>query len=85
MFTPLDPGGTAEAADPYGGFFFRTFRRLVDLALAYRWLVIALSLLLFALAIYGFTKVDQSFFPPATRPQFMVDVFLPGGRYTSIF
>ena len=25
----------------------------------------------------GFTRIDQSFFPPATRPQFMVDSFLP--------
>ena len=26
-------------------------------------------------------KVEQSFFPPATRPQFMVDVFLPAGTH----
>ena len=25
--------------------------------------------------------VKQSFFPPATRPQFMVDVFLPAGTH----
>ena len=32
-------------------------------------------------ALYGFTKVNQSFFPPATRPQFMVDAFLPAGTH----
>jgi multidrug efflux pump subunit AcrB len=26
------------------------------------------------LALWGFRKVDQSFFPPATQPQFRVDV-----------
>ena len=26
-------------------------------------------------------QVDQSFFPPATRPQFMVDIFLPAGTH----
>src|SRR5262249_10261602 len=36
----------------------------------------------FAAALYGFTKANQSFFPPATRPQFMVDVFLPAGTHT---
>ncbi len=81
MFKPLAAGGPSSAADPYGSFFFRKFRRLVELALTYRWLVIALSLVLFALSLYGFTKIDQSFFPPATRPQFMVDVFLPAGTH----
>jgi multidrug efflux pump subunit AcrB len=36
---------------------------------------------LFAAALYGFRNLDQSFFPPATRPQFMVDTFLPSGTY----
>ena len=35
----------------------------------------------FVAALYGFTRVKQSFFPPATRPQFMVDVFLPAGTH----
>ncbi len=33
------------------------------------------------MAVYAFLKLDQSFFPPATRPQFMVDVFLPAGTH----
>jgi multidrug efflux pump subunit AcrB len=47
----------------------------------YRWVVIGLALILFGLSIYGFTHITQSFFPPATRPQFMVDVFLPAGTH----
>jgi multidrug efflux pump subunit AcrB len=31
--------------------------------------------------LYGVTKVKQSFFPPATRPEFMVEVFLPAGNH----
>ena len=31
--------------------------------------------------LYGFRYVDQSFFPPSTRPQFMVDVYLPAGTH----
>jgi multidrug efflux pump subunit AcrB len=50
-------------------------------SLRFRWAVVVVSIVAFVAALYGFTKVDQSFFPPATRPQFMVDVFLPAGTH----
>jgi multidrug efflux pump subunit AcrB len=67
--------------DPYQAFPFRLYRALLALALRRRWAVVALSAGAFVLSLYGFTRVDQSFFPPATRPQFMVDVFLPAGTH----
>jgi multidrug efflux pump subunit AcrB len=73
--------GTAERGDPYGGFAFRTYRRLLVQALRFRWAVVAACIVAFVLSLYGFTKVDQSFFPPMTRAQFMVDVFLPTGTH----
>jgi multidrug efflux pump subunit AcrB len=75
-----DPA-TTRSADPYGGFIFQTYRRLLISALKLRWLVVIACAVGFVLALYGFTKVKQSFFPPATRPQFMVDVFLPAGTH----
>jgi multidrug efflux pump subunit AcrB len=80
MFKPI-AGGAALNGDPYGGLLFRIYRGLLVLALRYRWAVVILSLGAFAAALYGFTKVNQSFFPPATLPQFMVDVFLPAGTH----
>lgn len=80
FFRPLDQGNP-EPRDPYQGLFFRDYRNLLAWALRLRWLVILGSVALFVAALYGFTKVDQSFFPPATRPQFMVDVFLPSGTH----
>lgn len=80
-FKPIGNDEASNASDPYGGFVFRTYRNLLVLALRFRWVVIAASVVLFGLALYGFTKIDQSFFPPATRPQFMVDVFLPAGTH----
>jgi multidrug efflux pump subunit AcrB len=74
-------GGTAADRDPYAGFAFRTYRNLLALALRYRWAVVAFSAVAFVASLYGFTKVKQSFFPPATRPQFMVDAFLPAGTH----
>ena len=80
-FKPIAGGKSGKSNDPYNGFLFRNYISLLKLALRFRWLVVVLSVVLFALSLYGFTKVDQSFFPPATRPQFMVDCFLPAGTH----
>jgi multidrug efflux pump subunit AcrB len=80
FFKPLARGSTASA-DPYGGFLFRTYRRLLTLALRFRWAVVVACVVGLVAAVYGFGAVDQSFFPPATRPQFMVDAFLPSGMH----
>lgn len=78
FFKPLPPAQDGSApVDPYGGPIFRGYRWLLIMALRYRWMVMAVSVALFVASLYGFTMVKQSFFPPATRPQFMVDVFLP--------
>jgi multidrug efflux pump subunit AcrB len=81
MFKPLAGSGTAQSRDPYAGFVFRAYRNLLVGALRFRWAVVLLSIGGFVLSVYGFTKINQSFFPPATRPQFMVDVFLPAGTH----
>ena len=87
-FTPLlgylffKPRCDTEAErNPYGGLLFRAYRRFLVAALRFRWAVLAATLVLFAAALYGFRTLDQSFFPPATRPQFMVDTFLPAGTH----
>lgn len=80
FFKPIATAGE-KAADPYGGFLFQLYRRLLTWALRLRWLVVVASFVAFVAAAYGFTKIDQSFFPPATRPQFLVDVFLPAGTH----
>lgn len=65
----------------YDSLPFQIYRQLLTLALRYRWVVVAASIVAFVAAVVGFRHVDQSFFPPATRPQFMVDVFLPAGTH----
>ena len=81
MFKPVAGSGASESSDPYKGLAFRIYRQLLILALRFRWAVVILCLLAFVAAVFGFRKVDQSFFPPATRPQFMVDVFLPASTH----
>jgi multidrug efflux pump subunit AcrB len=81
LFFKRNAGGASGNSDPYAALPFRLYRRVLVLALRFRWAVVALCVVALPLALYGFTKVDQSFFPPATRPQFMVDVFLPAGTH----
>ena len=51
--------------------------RLHPHALGDRGLVVGL----FAVSLYGFGFVDRSFFPDSTRPQFMVDLWMPQGTH----
>jgi multidrug efflux pump subunit AcrB len=83
MFNPVADAGstTAKSSDPYDGVAFRIYRKILVLALRFRWAVVILCLVAFVASVFGFGKVDQAFFPPATRPQFMVDVFLPAGTH----
>jgi multidrug efflux pump subunit AcrB len=81
LFFKPAASGAAGSADAYGGFLFRLYRRILVLALRFRWAVVVACLVAFVASGYGFTKVAQSFFPPATRPQFLVDVFLPAGTH----
>jgi multidrug efflux pump subunit AcrB len=78
LFKPTTRG---EAEGEHSGLVFRNYRRLLIAALRFRWPVLACTVILFVAALYGFSKLDQSFFPPATRPQFMVDTFLPSGAH----
>ncbi|MGL4549644.1 MAG: efflux RND transporter permease subunit, partial [Gemmataceae bacterium] len=72
---------TSTSTGAYDALPFRLYRGALALALRLRWLVVVLSVPALLAAVYGFTLARQSFFPPATRPQFMVDVYLPAGTH----
>lgn len=91
IFTPfigyklLDPKALIAKAqkhgeDIYDTPFYRRFRMLVEWCLRNRGKVIAGTLLLFVLAMGAFGSfVQQQFFPPSSRPEILVDVWLPQG------
>lgn len=70
---------TAYATAQYQSRVYVRLRQLVVTCLRFRKTVIAATLCLFALALYGFTKVEQQFFPPSERPELLLDVWLPEG------
>jgi multidrug efflux pump subunit AcrB len=72
------PKGEA-GADPYDTLFYRAFGGFLRTCIKLRWLTISLVLLVFGASLYGFGHVSQSFFPNSTRPQLMLDYWLPQG------
>ncbi|MES1989010.1 MAG: efflux RND transporter permease subunit [Pseudomonadota bacterium] len=77
--------GLTEAVDDnhhhdiYNTKFYRGFRQLLTTCVRYRKTVIAITLVMFALSIAGFSKVQQQFFPDSTRLEITVDLRLTEG------
>jgi multidrug efflux pump len=65
--------------DIYNTRFYQVFRNVVTACIRYRKTVIALTLALFILAIIGFGKVQQQFFPDSTRLELIVDLRMTEG------
>jgi multidrug efflux pump len=63
----------------YHTHFYRLFRQLVVTCLTWRKTVILVTVALFVLAVAGFSRVEQQFFPPSERPELLLDVWLPEG------
>ncbi|HRA22635.1 MAG TPA: efflux RND transporter permease subunit, partial [Usitatibacteraceae bacterium] len=59
--------------------FYVRFRRLVHWSVAHRWTVIGTTLAAFVLSVFAFRFVQQQFFPPANRPELIVDLRLAEG------
>jgi multidrug efflux pump subunit AcrB len=72
------PKGDPDA-DPYDSGFYRLFGGFLRTCIKLRWVTITVVLVVFGSALYGFGQVSQSFFPNSTRPQIMVDYWLPQG------
>lgn len=77
----LRPGAKPIDADVYRTGFYGKYRRFLAACLRLRWPIIGSMVVLLLAAFYGFGKVNQSFFPDSTRPQFMIDVWLPEGTH----
>jgi len=65
--------------DVYGTPFYTRFRQLVNWCVGRRWLIIGITVALFALAIVGMSKVQKQFFPNSTRLELTVEMRLPEG------
>jgi len=73
------PKASGEAHELFDTPFYSRFRRIVDWCVQHRWITIGLTVGTFALGIVGMGKVQQQFFPDSSRPELLVDLWLPEG------
>ena len=59
------------------GRFMRIFRAALIFCMRARWLVIAVTIGLFVVSLYGYGFIQQQFFPASDRPELVVDLTLP--------
>ncbi|MDN4054921.1 efflux RND transporter permease subunit [Massilia sp. YIM B02763] len=74
-----DGEGGAHAHDVFDTPAYRRLRRTVDWCVTWRKTTIALSLGVFALGVFGFKFIEKQFFPDSSRPELMVEMWLPEG------
>jgi len=68
-----------DSADMFDTPFYRQFRAWVTWCVTHRWKTIGITIALFVLGIVGMGKVQQQFFPDSSRPEILVDLWLPEG------
>ena len=71
--------GQVAHDEVFDGPFYVRFRAAVDWCVQHRWITIGATVLTFALGIVGMGKVQQQFFPDSSRPEILVDLWLPEG------
>ncbi len=73
------PAADGEVHELFDTPFYNRFRGVVRWCVENRWKTIAITLLVFALGIVGMGRVQQQFFPDSSRPEVLVDLWLPEG------
>ena len=71
--------GHEHGKDPYDTPFYRKLRKLIDVALERRWLVIGVTAAALAMALLGMKLVPQQFFPNSSRPEILIDLRVKEG------
>jgi len=71
--------GDHERAELFDTPFYRRFRTWVTWCVTHRWKTIGITIALFVLGLVGMGQVQQQFFPDSSRPEILVDLWLPEG------
>jgi len=69
----------AQHTDIYDSRLYRKLRAAITSCVRHYWIVIFVTIAVFMLALVGFGKVQQQFFPDSTRPELIVDLRLTEG------
>ncbi|MEH6467400.1 MAG: efflux RND transporter permease subunit, partial [Porticoccus sp.] len=75
------PATNVETDDPFSGGVYSRYKSILHACIRRKSLTLLVVVGVFLSSLWGFQFVEQSFFPPSTRPQFMVDLWLPQGSH----
>ncbi|MGT2429124.1 efflux RND transporter permease subunit [Cupriavidus basilensis] len=73
------PAGEGEQHEVFDTPFYNRFRQLVNWCVTWRKTVIVITLVAFGLGLYAFKFVEKQFFPDSSRPELMVELWMPEG------
>ncbi len=87
MFTPylgvkLLPDMKGKHIDEHAAYntrFYRILRTCITLCVSHPLKVVGTTVVMFVAAMFGFTKLQQQFFPQSSRPELSIDIKLPDG------
>ena len=65
--------------DAFDTSFYRRLRATVSWAVEHRIIVICSTLAIFAVSLWSFQFIPKNFFPQSSRPEILVDMWLPEG------
>lgn len=75
----VKPKVEGEAHELFDTPFYSRFRAAVNWCVQHRWITIGLTVGTLALGVVGMGKVQQQFFPDSSRPELLVDLWMPEG------
>ncbi|RKZ16826.1 AcrB/AcrD/AcrF family protein [bacterium] len=78
-FLKVKPATGGEVVDPYDTRFYRGYKAFLGGAIRQRWLTMAVVVAIFIASVMGFRTIEGAFFPDSSRPQFLVEYWLPQG------
>ncbi|MBB4062883.1 efflux RND transporter permease subunit [Gellertiella hungarica] len=73
------PHAEGEVRDVFGSPFYRRLRATVGWAVRHRIIVLLATVAVFGASIYSFRFIPQNFFPQSSRPEILVDMWMPEG------
>ncbi|MDD4201999.1 MAG: efflux RND transporter permease subunit [Candidatus Omnitrophica bacterium] len=76
-----ETNGSQEKQDAYGGAFYGKYRGLLQKAIDNRKKTLTIIFGMFLISLFLFGFVESDFFPNSTRPQFLVDIWVPEGSF----
>jgi multidrug efflux pump subunit AcrB len=80
MFLKPPQQGEGQS-DPYDSGFYLKYKAVLRGCIRKRYFTAIVVAGMSGTALWGFSYVEQSFFPGSTRPQFMLDMWLPQGTH----